>query len=164
MGSGRGRGRQTKRASPPCQGSAGPRERPADGGAEENADCRTSDRIFARGTCGRVRVSRPTGDKKASAVGDREGRPYEGYKGCGARRIRIAVGAGCSRNEMILGKDAVYWALRIAAANLRTGGAMTGFRFLPPRRKIPGVVFSLISRPFFPGPPPTIGETKEGFA
>ena len=111
-----------------------------------------------------MRVSRPTGDKNASAVGDREGRPYDGYKGCGARRIRIAVGAGCPRNDMILGKDAVYWALRIAAANLRTGGAMTGFRFLPPRRKIPGVVFALISRPFFPGPPPTIGETKEGFA
>ena len=109
-------------------------------------------------------MSRPTGDKKASAVGDREGRPYEGYKGCSARRIRIAVGAGCPRNDMILGKDAVYWTLRIAAANLRTGGAMTVFRFLPPRRKIPGVVFSLISRPFFSGPPPTIGETKEGFA
>ena len=87
-----------------------------------------------------------------------------GQRTAAQRRMRIAVGAVCPRNEMILGKDAVYWALRIAAANLRTGGAMTGFRFLPPRRKIPGVVFSLISRPFFPGPPPTIGETKEGFA
>ena len=28
-------------------------------------------------------MSRPTGGKKASAVGDREDRPYEGYKGRG---------------------------------------------------------------------------------
>ena len=85
-------------------------------------------------------------------------------KGAAYWILRIAAGAERPRNDMISGKDAVYWALRIAAANLRTGGAMTGFMFLPPRRKIPGVVFSLISRPFFPGPPPTIGETKEGFA